>query len=193
MKQEDKINRLMEAMSYSAPETLLKVAVSLVETANAYLDFLEEEFDSAKSLYELVALMQIPRAAELLMILVDISRPEEGEVPSYRIIEGTSDGSAEKPADAASKLYAKIFRGLADPTRVHIVRLLLEQPRTVGELVDMLGSPQGRVSSHVAWLRWCGFVEGVRAGRNVTYEVTDARVRALLETAHHILQDNAQR
>ncbi len=73
MKQEEKIKRLIEAMSYLAPETLLKVAMSLVETANAYLDFLEEEFASAKSLYRLVALMQIQRAAELFTIMAEIT------------------------------------------------------------------------------------------------------------------------
>lgn len=99
----------------------------------------------------------------------------------------------EKPEDATSELYAKFFRGLGDPTRVRIVRLLLERPRTVGELVEILGSPQGRVSSHMACLRWCGFVEGIRDGRNVTYQVTDKRVRTLLATAHELLAENAQR
>lgn len=95
--------------------------------------------------------------------------------------------------DATSDLYAKFFRGLGDPTRVKIVQLLLEQPRTVGELVELLGSPQGRVSSHLTCLRWCGFVEGNRDGRNVTYRVTDLRVRTLISTAHELLEENAQR
>lgn len=95
--------------------------------------------------------------------------------------------------DLSSELYAKFFRGLGDPTRVKIVQLLLEQPRTVSELVDLLGSPQGRVSSHLGCLRWCGFVEGVRQGRSVTYRVADARVRGLLEMAQALLQENAER
>ena len=96
-------------------------------------------------------------------------------------------------ADMSSVLYAKFFRGLGDPTRVRIVRLLLEKPRTVSELVGLLGSPQGRVSSHLGCLRWCGFVEGVREGRNVTYQVSDERVRRLLDTAQALLQENAER
>ncbi len=95
--------------------------------------------------------------------------------------------------DTTSELYAKFFRGLGDPTRVKIVQLLLDQPRTVGELVSILGSPQGRISSHLGCLRWCGFVEGVREGRTVTYRVTDPRVRTLISTAHELLEDNAQR
>ncbi len=111
----------------------------------------------------------------------------------HRLVELEPSEITEKLTNTTSELYAKFFRGLGDPTRVRIVRLLLERPRTVGELVDILGSPQGRVSSHLACLRWCGFVEGVREGRNVTYQVTDERVRALLETAHLLLEENAQR
>lgn len=99
----------------------------------------------------------------------------------------------QSAAEMSSELYAKFFRGLGDPTRVRIVQLLLEKPRTVSELVSLLGSPQGRVSSHLGCLRWCGFVEGVREGRNVTYQVSDERVRRLLETAQALLQENAER
>jgi DNA-binding transcriptional ArsR family regulator len=95
--------------------------------------------------------------------------------------------------DATAELYAKFFRGLGDPTRVKIVQLLLERPRKVGELVSILGSPQGRVSSHLGCLRWCGFVESVREGRNVMYRVSDPRVKALLANAQELLQQNAQR
>lgn len=95
--------------------------------------------------------------------------------------------------EAKADLYAKFFRGLGDPTRVRIVQLLLERPHNVGELVAILDAPQGRVSSHLACLRWCGFVEGVREGRNVTYRVSDARVRALISTAEELLRQNAQR
>ena len=100
---------------------------------------------------------------------------------------------AKGAIDMSSELHAKFFRGLGDPTRVKIVQLLLEKPHTVSELVDLLGSPQGRVSSHLGCLRWCGFVEGVREGRSVTYRVADERVRGLLEMAQALLQENAER
>ena len=108
------------------------------------------------------------------------SHDEEKATPN-RAVNGTSE------------LYAKFFRGLGDPTRVRIIQLLLERPRNVSELVSILGCPQGRVSSHLGCLRWCGFVESVREGRNVTYRVSDPRVRALLANAQELLQQNAQR
>ena len=62
-------------------------------------------------------------------------------------------------------LLAKFFRGLGDPTRIRVLQLLLERERTVTELVAETGSIQGRLSSHLTCLRWCGFVTSRREGR----------------------------
>lgn len=88
-------------------------------------------------------------------------------------------------------LVAKYFRALGDPTRVRILALLCERERSVGELVAALGVAQPRVSNHLACLRWCGFVEGRREHRTVTYRVADGRVGALLELGDALLADNA--
>src|SRR5437667_7087171 len=114
------------------------------------------------------------------------STKEMDSVAVEPAIERAVDHTTGIGIDATAELYAKFFRGLGDPTRVRIVQLLLERPRTVGELVEVLGSPQGRVSSHLGCLRWCGFVEGIRDGRNVTYRVSDPRVRMLITTAHEL-------
>jgi DNA-binding transcriptional ArsR family regulator len=93
----------------------------------------------------------------------------------------------------AAQAAARFFRGLGDPTRVRILHILLEGERTVSELVSMLGAPQGRVSSHLSCLRWCGFVEADRRGRNVYYTVADPRVRQVLQLGDAIIADAAER
>jgi len=50
------------------------------------------------------------------------------------------------------------FDALADPTRRHILDLLLERPRPVGVLVDQLGISQPGVSKHLRVLRDAGLV-----------------------------------
>src|SRR3989304_4728558 len=45
-------------------------------------------------------------------------------------------------------VLATFFQGLADPTRVRVLELLAERPRTVRELQDALGLAQGRGSGH---------------------------------------------
>ena len=88
---------------------------------------------------------------------------------------------------------ARFFRGLGDPTRLRILHILLESERSVSELVEMLGAPQGRVSSHLSCLRWCGFVDADRRGRNVFYSVTDQRVRDILALGDAMLAETAER
>jgi DNA-binding transcriptional ArsR family regulator len=80
-------------------------------------------------------------------------------------------------------LLARVFAGISDPTRLHIVLVLLEGERNVGELVSIIGASQGRVSMHLQCLRWCGFVESERRGKYVYYRVRDGRVRALIALA----------
>jgi ArsR family transcriptional regulator len=82
---------------------------------------------------------------------------------------------------------------LGDPTRVRALRLLLDAPTgeySVGELVDMLGAPQSRVSTHLGCLRWCGLVQTRREGKQVYYRIADARVRDLLALGTALASDN---
>lgn len=91
------------------------------------------------------------------------------------------------------EVLATFFQGLADPTRVRIVELLKERPRTVTELQQELGLAQGRISSHLACLRWCGYVLAVADGRSNRYQLVDPRVREILADAESIVRDNAER
>ena len=93
----------------------------------------------------------------------------------------------------APELTAKFFRGLGDPTRIKILQHLLEGEKNVTQLVELLGLPQGRVSSHLACLRWCGYVHSYREGKKVYYAVADTRVRDLLRLSGLILTENAER
>lgn len=95
------------------------------------------------------------------------------------------------PAGSGAPIVAKLFRGLGDPTRVRILQLLLERERSVGELVEETGVLQGRLSSHLACLRWCGFVVARREGRRVYYSVVEPRVHDLLRLAEEFLAQHA--
>ncbi len=97
-------------------------------------------------------------------------------------------------APTAPELTARFFRGLGDPTRVKILQILVDEgSKNVSELVELVGAAQGRVSSHLACLRWCGFAVSYRDGKNVYYTVADPRVKGLLQLGQRILMDNAER
>jgi ArsR family transcriptional regulator len=105
----------------------------------------------------------------------------------------TGGGQARLSA-ADAELYARFFHVLSDPTRVRLLHLLLEAPeagRTVSELVAALAAPQGRISTHLGCLRWCGFVQPYREGKYVYYRIADPRVRALLVIGGAMMRDHA--
>jgi DNA-binding transcriptional ArsR family regulator len=94
--------------------------------------------------------------------------------------------------DTQVSLVAKTLRGFTDPTRLKILQYLIKKERSVSELVELLNAPQGRVSNHLACLRWCNFVTTNRQGRYIFYQVTDERVKKILELAYQFMADNAE-
>jgi len=102
--------------------------------------------------------------------------------------------AATRAADLSrEEVLATFFQGLGDPTRVRILELLAERPRTVSELQHELGLAQGRVSSHLSCLRWCGYVLATVDGRHNRYRVVDPRIAAILADAESIVRENADR
>jgi len=59
----------------------------------------------------------------------------------------------------------RVFRALADPTRVRILHLLRDGALCVGDLVSILRVPQPTASRHLAYLRRAGLVEDERRGQ----------------------------
>ena len=87
---------------------------------------------------------------------------------------------------------ARYFRVLGDPTRIRIIEALLARERTVSELVELVGAPQGRVSNHLACLKWCRFAEAERRGRQVVYRIAHPKVRDLVRVARSLARDNCE-
>lgn len=96
-------------------------------------------------------------------------------------------------APTRTDLLGKYFRGLGDPTRLRVLRLLEEAGElSAGELVRRLDLPQATVSTHLGCLRWCGFVATRREHRSVIYSLADPRVAELVALAESLLADNAE-
>jgi DNA-binding transcriptional ArsR family regulator len=102
------------------------------------------------------------------------------------------DAEARDLVEQRQEITAKFFHGLSDLTRLRIVELLLDEgEQNVSDLVAALGQSQGRISNHLACLRWCGYVDSRREGKYVYYRVSDPRVRDLLDLARTVIADNA--
>jgi len=90
------------------------------------------------------------------------------------------------------ELSAKFFRGLGDPTRLKILEILLDEEKSVSDLVRLLGVQQGRVSNHLACLKWCGYVTTATKGRYTLYRIADQRVRRILQLSREMVAKNAE-
>jgi ArsR family transcriptional regulator, cadmium/lead-responsive transcriptional repressor len=95
------------------------------------------------------------------------------------------------PTDIAGvELVAKFFRALSDGTRLMLLEFLLHEEHTVSECVEHIGLSQGRISTHLACLADCGYVQARREGRFAYYRVADPRVAELVMLAHSLAAEN---
>lgn len=95
-----------------------------------------------------------------------------------------------EPTGRAVGAIAKLFRALGDPTRLRLLEFVLHEEKTVSQCVEHVDLAQGRVSTHLACLADCGFVQARRAGRYTYYAVVDPRVAELVLFARALAADN---
>ena len=74
--------------------------------------------------------------------------------------------------DPKLETQAELLRALAHPTRLCIVKGLMENgPRNVSQMQSCSGLPQPSISQHLSRLRAAGIVEGERRGLEVVYKL----------------------
>ena len=98
----------------------------------------------------------------------------------------------EAKSELKLALTTKFFRALGDSSRLKILDSLLDEEKNVGELVELVGSSQGRVSNHLACLKQCGFVNTRRNGKFIYYSIADGDVRQLLQISQGMIGRNAE-
>jgi len=83
---------------------------------------------------------------------------------------------------------AALFRSLADPARLAIVRRLAAGPARVVDLTRELGLAQSTVSGHLACLRDCGLAAARPQGRASVWSLTQPALPGLLAAAEAVLE-----
>lgn len=97
------------------------------------------------------------------------------------VIEPGLDVSIEDQAvETRVNHLAELFRALADPTRLKILSILLDQESNVSSLAAAVGISEPGVSHHLRSLRQLRIVRSRRQGREVFYTLDDEHVAALL-------------
>jgi len=95
--------------------------------------------------------------------------------------------------DPTAAQLAALFNAMADPTRAHLLLLLLSGEKRSGELASALGNVSHSAVSHqLRWLRDHQIVAGRKEGREVFYELADACIVEIMQVAlRHITEDQA--
>lgn len=70
-------------------------------------------------------------------------------------------------------VLAERLKALGDPLRLRIMQVLAAGERTVGELVERIGTTQPNISRHLARLEQAGWIVRRRAGAHVLVRLAD--------------------
>ncbi len=79
-----------------------------------------------------------------------------------------------------SRVRARFFHGLADPSRLAILDALREGERAAGEIATAAGLSPSSASRHLACLKDCGLVEARQDWRRVHYRLAEGVAELLL-------------
>lgn len=90
------------------------------------------------------------------------------------------------PSAEQCEMVSGLLKTLAHPQRLHIMCLLSEGPKTVGELEQLSGAAQSAVSQFLSRMKAEKLVSSKRHSNHVYYEVADQRVYKLLQSMHKI-------
>ncbi len=84
------------------------------------------------------------------------------------------------PVEALGQVAA-YFQALSEPTRLHILSLLRDGERNVGELAQLCNYTSANISRHLAVLSKHGLVARENRGTSVYYRIADESVYALCD------------
>jgi len=89
--------------------------------------------------------------------------------------------------DDVVTLAVEVLRMLADPTRLQLAGLLLDEERSVSQLAAALEKPVPGVSQHLAKMRMARLVTTRKDGTSVLYRIENGHVRQLVvDTIGHV-------
>ena len=74
-----------------------------------------------------------------------------------------------------------VFRALADPSRIKIIKFLKSGERCVCEIVEVVGFAQPTVSRHLKVLTDSGILKRRKEGSKMLYSITYPKIQELID------------
>ena len=76
---------------------------------------------------------------------------------------------------------SELLKALAHPTRLCIVKGLIEKESNVTSIQKCLDLPQSTISQHLFKLKAAGIIKGEREGLKISYQVINEEVRKIIK------------
>ena len=93
------------------------------------------------------------------------------------------------PEKETLEQIAELFKAFADPTRVHILSLLVEGELCVGDIAQGVALSQSAISHQLRILKQMHLIKFRREGKNILYSLADDHVRTILQMGlEHVLE-----
>ena len=117
-----------------------------------------------------------------MAVAIELRQASESETDQAVAGNQVDDGNQEDDG-AVLATAADVLAQLADPTRLHLVRLLGSGEQDVSTLTQQVAASRSSVSQHLGRLRLAGLVRARRDGRRMLYRVTSGHLVALADQA----------
>ena len=94
------------------------------------------------------------------------------------------------PDKKTMERIADLFKGFADPTRVHILTLLQQREELcVTDIAEAVALSQSAISHQLRILKQMHLIKFRREGKNILYSLADDHVKTILEMGlEHVLE-----
>lgn len=86
------------------------------------------------------------------------------------------------------EMYVRIYKALAHPIRIKIVRMLRDGPQCVCILNENVEFSQSNLSQHLKILRDAGILKAEKDGIRIMYSIKDEEIKKLLEVTGKIIK-----
>ena len=90
-------------------------------------------------------------------------------------------------SNMGNQLISSVFKALAHPTRIQIIKLLRDGEMCVCNILPSLDSEQSNTSQHLTVLKNQGIVESRKDGSKVMYSVKNREVYEMIDLAEAII------
>lgn len=86
-------------------------------------------------------------------------------------------------------MYVRIYKALAHPIRIKIVRTLRDGPLCVCVLNENIEFSQSNLSQHLKILKDAGILKSEKDGLKILYSIKDQEVKILLDVTDNMIRN----